>query len=328
MHFFNVARTACFWWYTGAAALFLLAAYGGLTWQRLRGRRLEEWWRAFWSWVAVLGIITFGTLLGREVFALTVACVSLFACKEFARATGLYDDWIFTGCVYVAIVSVNLIAVWAGYDIFMAAPIYVVAGLCILPILRDRTAGMLQCVALSVMAFVYFGYFLAHLSLLDATMEQAAIEKERPDAYGYIFFVLYGVVTTDLAGWLAGRQLGRHPIAPKITADVTLESFVVSLAWAALWSFTVGWTLPAPWTALIWSTLLLGIMAPAGDLVMRYILRDLGLKAPAEGTTFVPFLALAYLYRLIFVAPLFLRLVHWFEWDLFQRLGAVPVSLE
>ncbi len=72
---------------------------------------------------------------------------------------------------------------------------------------------------------------------------------------------------------------------------------------------------------MLLSTVLFGIVGPLGDLAMRYILRDLGLKVPLEGTDFIPYLALGHLNRLIFVAPLFFRLVHWFDWRLFGPLG-------
>jgi predicted CDP-diglyceride synthetase/phosphatidate cytidylyltransferase len=355
MNFTGIIKDPIFLSYTISAVVLLVAAGGTLLLLQRRGRRVDDFLRVFWTWVVMVAIIILAILLGKEVFALVVALVALFACKEFARATGLYDDWIFTGFVYLAIVAVNFVALQLGYDIFMASPIYVVAGLCLLPILRNRSEGMLQRVALSVMAFVYFGYFLAHLSLLATVTEDAAVGRMtwsgganldqalqamnlavqqafgaavRPgyvqDPYGYLFFVLYGTASADLVGWLAGRWLGRHPLAPRISTDMTWERAAASFAWGLLWSFTLGWTLPQPqftWVAMLLSALLFGILGPLGELVMRYVLRDLGLKAPLEGSEFIPYLALGHLNRLIFVAPLFVRLVHWFDPGLFGPLG-------
>jgi phosphatidate cytidylyltransferase len=322
MNLFGVLRNPYFWAYTAAAAVLLAAAWGALFVLERRGRRPEEFRRVFWSWVVLVAVVTPAVLLGKEVFALVVVLVSLFACREFARATGLYRDWVFTGCVYAALLAVNLIALWPGYDVFMATPIYAVAALCLLPVLRDRGEGMLQRVALAVMAFVYFGYFLAHLSLLYAVVEDRAVAPAGGGAgggdalYGYVFFVLYGTATADLAGWLAGRRVGRRPVAPQISPELTWERIAVSLAWGLLWSFALGRSPPQPsfsWAAMFLAGLLFGLMGPLGELVMRYVLRDLGLKGPAEGSDVIPYLALDHLNRLIFVAPLFFRLVHWFD---------------
>jgi phosphatidate cytidylyltransferase len=322
MSFFNALVSPFFWAFTVAAAGLLGAGWGVLWWRQRRGRRAEEERRLFWSWVLFAGITSASILLGREGFALVVGLLALFACKEFARATGLYEDWLFTGTVYVSILAVNLVAQWPGYDAFMATPIYAVALFCLLPVARNRAEGMLQRVALSVMGFVYFGYFLAHLSLLASVPDPRKV-------YACLFFMLYGTATAALAGWLAAQRFGRHPLLPRFGVkgpldgpgspaapgpDLTREGAAASLAWAGLWSFTLGWLLPDfPWPAMLLSTVLFGIMGPLGDLVMRYIHRDLGLRPASEAPSLVPYLALSHLNRLIFVAPLFFRLIHWFD---------------
>jgi phosphatidate cytidylyltransferase len=321
MNLSDAVRSLYFWGYSAGAALLLGAAWLVLFLKKRRGQRLEEFDNVFWSWVWFCGTAVLAVLLGQEAFVLVVCLVSILACKEFARATGLYQDWVFTGLVYLAILTVNGIALWAGlggdrptspyhwgYDIFMASPIYAVAGLCILPVLRNRSEGMLQLVALAVMAFVYFGYFLAHLSLLAGARV--------PLVYGLVFFLLFGTSTSALAAWFVDRTWGRHPLAPRISPDITWEGTTVSFLWACLWSFSLGWTLPQPefpWLAMLLSAVLFGMLGPLGDLVMRYILRDLGLKSPEGTAAEVPYLTLNHLNRLIFVAPLFFRMVHWFD---------------
>jgi len=306
MNLFDALGNPHFWAYTASVAGILAACWAALFWLNLRGQRLGAYRRVFWTWVLMAAIVTPAVLLGQEAFSMVVASLALLACKEFARATGLYDDWLFTGLLYLLILAVNLTAVWPGYDVFVATPIYAIAVLCLLPILRNQAEGMLQRVALSVMAFVYFGFFLAHLSLLGG--------GQQPRIYGYVFFLIYGTATSSLAGWMVSRWWGRHPLVTRISPRATWEGAAASLTWACLWSVGLGLTLPAlTWPAMMLTAVILGLMGPLGDLVMRYILHDLGLKAPVEHSEFVPYLALAHLNRLIFAAPLFFRLVHWFD---------------
>lgn len=323
---FLTALTCGPFWYYNAAALALLALQAGiLILNQRKGQRLEEFRPVFWSWVFLVGIAIPAVLLGHETFVLVVALLALFASKEFARATGLYGDWIFTGLVYLGILAVNLVAMWAarqgeswrgwGYEAFMAAPIYGVALLCLVPVFRNRADGMLQRVALAVMAFVYFGYFLAHLSLLAGIPKREVNGVEQREVYSYVFFMLYGTASADLVGWLAHRKIGKHPLAGRIAPEPSWESVAASLAWSCLWCFAWQFTLPATfgWPALLIAAGLFGIMGPLGDLVMRYVLTDLGLKSQAEESQYAPFRALGHLNRLIFVAPLFFRLVHFFD---------------
>lgn len=327
MSFSNAVLNPYFWATTAVATLLLAGSWGVVVWQERRGRAGEDGRRLLWSWGLYVGISTIAILLGREAFALVVGLLALFACKEFARATGLYEDWMFTGMVYLSILAVNLIAEWPGYDVFMATPIYAVAVFCLLPVVRGHAEGMLQRVALSVMGFVYFGYFLAHLSLLASIQDPNRV-------YALLPFMLYGTATSALAGRLAARFLGAHPLLPHqavhgkatggaegesrsdrvLAPDLTREGVLASLAWAGIWCFGLGWLLPEfPWPAMLLSAVVFGIMGPLGELVMRYILRDLGLRPAAESQVLLPQLALSHLNRLIFVAPLFFRLIHWFD---------------
>jgi phosphatidate cytidylyltransferase len=167
---------------------------------------------------------------------------------------------------------------------------------------------MLQRVALSVMAFVYFGYFLAHLSLFP-TIHQLVSEPPR-EIYGFLFFLIFGSATSDFFGSLVDHRYGRHPIAPRISTEKTWEGALATLLWAAAWCFSLGWTFEKfDVVALLLAAAIFGLMGPLGDLVMRYILRDLARKTQEGETTQVGYLALNHLNRLIFVAPLFFRLV-------------------
>jgi phosphatidate cytidylyltransferase len=314
MSFLDALATPYFWAYALSAAVLLAAAGAALFWLQRRGQRRDDLWRLFSSWVLLVGTVVLGVLLGHEGFVFVVVLVSLFACHDFARATGLYEDWLFTGLVYLSILAVNGVALWAtrgradayGYDAFMATPIYGVAALCVLPLVRNRSEGMLPRVALAVMAFVYFAYFLAHLSLLAGFFAL-------PEVVGYVFFVTFGCGVTGLASDLADRALGRHPIAPGISPEKTWEGAVVALAVAFVWSFSLGWTFTDfGWRPMLLSAVLFGVVGPVGDLVMRYAHRGLRLEGPAAVSAVDPAAALDHVSRLIFVAPLFFRVVHVF----------------
>src|SRR5437868_4645704 len=95
-----------FWGYAGSAVGLLVILGGVLFWYRRKGQRLESFEGLYWSWLMLVVIAVVGVLLGQGAYVFCVALLSLFACKEFARATGLYEDWLFTGLVYLAILGV------------------------------------------------------------------------------------------------------------------------------------------------------------------------------------------------------------------------------
>jgi phosphatidate cytidylyltransferase len=320
MRYLTALHEPYFWALTALVAACLAAAWGLLLWSASRGRRVEDLRRLFWSWVVLAGVLTPAVLVGGEVFALVLVPAAILACREFARATGLYEDWVFTALVYLAILGVNAVAVIPNanaYDFFMATPIYAIALFCVLPVMRNRSEGMLQLVALAVMGFVYFGFFLAHLSLLAGCPD--------PHVSRYLLFVVYGAASAGLAGRLVHRWLGRHPMLTRISKDTSWEGAGAACGWAFLWCFTLGWWTfpghPSAWLILLVCGVLFGPVNLLGELALRYIERDFGVKPEYEGLDFSPSLTLDHLHRLLFTAPLFFRLLHWFLPELLMPAG-------
>src|SRR5205823_1767562 len=95
-----------------------------------------------------------------------ITLLSIFGFKEFARATGLYRERLFVLSVYLSMIAANALAYFGRFGLFMVVPMWAVALLTVVPIVRNRTEGMLQAFSLSVLGVVYFGWFLAHLTYL------------------------------------------------------------------------------------------------------------------------------------------------------------------
>ena len=62
------------------------------------------------SWLVMIPLVLGGIFAGRLPFMLLVTLLAVFAFKEFARATGLYRDWLMTGVVYAGIIATGLVS--------------------------------------------------------------------------------------------------------------------------------------------------------------------------------------------------------------------------
>jgi phosphatidate cytidylyltransferase len=220
---------------------------------------------------------------------------------EFARATGLSGDRYLTAGVSFGILAEGAAALLpdpAGpgwYDLFMTLPLFVTAGLLVLPILRDRVQGQLRALALAVLGFLLFGWMFGHVALL-ANADQA---------YAYLVYLLLAVELNDVAAFLAGKLFGRHALRPTISPKKTWEgalgalAFSLALPWA-LW-FTFPHLGPLDLVAL---GLIVGVGGQLGDLAVSVLKRDLGVKdlgsiIPGHGGI------LDRIDSLVYVAPLF-----------------------
>jgi phosphatidate cytidylyltransferase len=273
-------------------------------------KNVDHAWKAYRGWLIMIPLVVGAILLGRVATIVFFGLVGLAAFTEFARATGLYRDWFVTGWVYLGIAGLTATtivsppgeALLGWYGLFMALPVYVVAGVLLMPILRDRTAGQLQVIALGIVGFIYIGWMFGHLPFL----------ANGRNASGYILFLLFSVPLTDVAAFTFGKFLGRHKLRPHISPNKTWEG--------ALGAFAVGMALP--WLfrfslpgfgvrELILAGLIIGIGGQLGDLSISVIKRDIGIKdmgSLIEGHGGV----LDRIDSLIYVAPLFFHMTRFF----------------
>lgn len=266
--------------------------------------------RTYRGWLIMIPIVIGIIFLGRTATIIGVAALAIFGFKEFARATGLYDDWWMTGIVYLAIAAIGVVSFVADprlgrpgwYGLFMAMPVFVISAILLTPILRNRAKGQLRQVALAIVGFIYFGWMFSHLGFLANT----------PNAYGYFLFLLFAVEINDIAAFTFGKLFGkrklRENISPNKTIGGSLGAIGVSLAlpWLLWFSFPHFGPIQLVLTGLV-----IGVGGQLGDLVMSYIKRDIGIKdmgTVIRGHGGI----LDRIDSMIFVAPIFFHVVRWF----------------
>src|SRR4051812_32077964 len=259
--------------------------------------------------------LTLGAIvLGRGATIVFFTLLAGFGAKEFARATGLYADWLATGTVYLGVTAAGVTALVTDpftaqpgwYGLFMALPVYVVATILLIPILRDRTKGQLQIVALAMVAFMYLGWMFGHFAFL----------ANAKHAYAYLMYLLVAVELNDVAAFTCGRLLGRHPLRPAISPKKTWEGALGALAVSLALPWVLGFTLPHfDWIDRVAVGLVVGVGGQLGDLAISVIKRDVGVKdmgaaIPGHGGI------LDRIDSLIYVAPLFFHVVR-FRHDIY-----------
>jgi phosphatidate cytidylyltransferase len=273
------------------------------------GKNVTSIWNTYRGWLIMVPLVIGAIFLGRVAVIAGVALLALFGFREYARATGLYDDWWLTGLVYLSILALGVVSLISDprldtpgwYGLFMALPVYVVAAILLVPILRNRAQGQLRQVALAIVGFVYFGWMFSHLGYL----------ANIPHAYGYLLYLVFAVELNDISAFTFGKLFGkrklRENISPNKTIEGALGAFCVSmvLPWLLWFSFPHFEPLH-----LIIAGLIVGIGGQLGDMVISYIKRDIGIKdmgAVISGHGGI----LDRIDSMIFVAPIFFHVGRW-----------------
>ncbi len=273
-------------------------------------KNLDSVWLTWRSWLIMTPIVLGFIFAGRAAFIVGVTLLSMFGFKEFARSTGLYRDWWMTGGVYAGIIACGILQLVSDpgsgahgwYGMFIVLPVYVIAFLMLIPILRNRTKGQLQAVSLSIVGFMYIGWMLGHMGLFANSR----------NPYGYLLYLFFAVEINDVAAFTFGKLFGRHPLRSAISPKKTWEGAIGALAVSMLLPWILGFSFPHL-SALhrILLGLIIGIGGQLGDLSISVIMRDLGIKdmgatLPGHGGI------LDRIDSLIYTAPLFLHMIRYF----------------
>lgn len=279
-----------------------------LTWSF--GKDVRSVWTTYRSWLVMAALVIGVVFAGRVAAIVFFSLLAIFGFKEFARATGLYRDWWMTGAAYLAIASVGIVTLITDpnnarpgwYGLFMTLPVYAIAALLMVPILRNQPAGQLQAVSLAIVGFVYIGWMFGHLGFLTNSAH----------AYGYLLYLIVAVEVNDVAAFVFGKLLGRHKLRSNISPNKTWEGSLGALAVSLILPWVLWFSFPhfGP-PQLILTGLIIGIGGQLGDLSISFIKRDLGIKdtgavIPGHGGI------LDRMDSLIYTSPLFLHMVDYF----------------
>lgn len=252
------------------APLIILALdrLGRLT-PTLRG----ELYARYLSWLVLVPLIVLPILLGRLWTIGALGLLSVFAYREFARATGFFRHRALSATVVLGIGLMVFAAADHWYGFFVALPSLVVSLIVIVAVFADEPKGYLQRVALAIFAFALFGVCLGHVGYL------ANDQNYRP----LLLLILLCVELNDVFAFCCGKLVGRQKLAPRTSPGKTwggaIGAFVLTtVLFAAIGaSVFAGTALAAP-VHLVTMGALLSFTGQLGDLVISSVKRDLGVK--------------------------------------------------
>ena len=216
-----------------------------------------------------------------------------------------------TGAVYVGIIIIGVTASVTDpflnrpgwYGLFAALPVFVIASILFVPILRNQAKGQLQTIALAIVGYIYLGWMFGHIIFL----------ADAKHAYGYLLYLLFAVELNDIAAFTFGKALGKHPLRNNISPNKTWEGSLGALAVSMVLPWVLHFSFPHfGVTELILTGLIVGIGGQLGDLSISVIKRDLDIKdmgAVLKGHGGI----LDRTDSLIYVAPLFFHMVLYFH---------------
>ncbi|HTU27725.1 MAG TPA: phosphatidate cytidylyltransferase [Pirellulales bacterium] len=258
-----------------AVALIVLGGIALLV-LKLAGRNVDHAWNSYRGWLIMIPLVFGAIFLGREATIVFFTLLAIFGAKEFARATGLYRDWTMMGVVYLSIIACGIFTLLPAmngapgdYGMFMAWPVYAISAILAVPIVRNRSKGQLQILALAILVFIYIGWMFGHVAFLTNT--------DHP--YAYLLYLLFAVELNDVAAFVCGRLFGRHPLRTNISPKKTWEGALGAVGFSLLLPWILYFSLPefTPFERVLVG-LIVGVGGQFGDLAISVVKRDVEVK--------------------------------------------------
>jgi phosphatidate cytidylyltransferase len=267
--------------------------------------------------------VTVGLLLGavfllsvliyKELFMVLAAAVAGAGAWELSSALRLKGWYVPRVPAVVGSALIMPATFYGGAELQWLVALGIVAALILwrtVHLLWERRQSVAQEFAKTIRDYSAAAFLVIYLPLMTSF---TILLLRREDGAGWVITLVTTVSMIDTAGYLVGRKLGRHKLAPGVSPKKTWEGLLASIVAGtvtsvALTSFFFGldW-----WLGLLLAALLI-TSAVFGDLAESLIKRDLGVKdmstlLPGHGgmmdrlDSVLPSALVAYLFTQVFL---------------------------
>ena len=300
-------------WLFGGMALLLMSATAIGQILRLRhggGSVVENLNQRIWAWWGMVFVVFLALFVGNMGMVALFGAVSFLALREFISLVptrrGDHRALFWAFFVVIPLQYFFVAAQWYGMmAIFI--PVYAFIFMAIRGVLAGDAVDYLARTAKIQWALMVCVFSLSHIP----AFAMLSFRGGSPQNFKLILFLLIVVQMSDVLQYCFGKLLGRHPVAPKISPNKTIEGLVGGVLSASLIGVSLCPITPFNWWQAGLISLLLTSLGFFGGLVMSAIKRDQGVKdfgatLPGHGGI------LDRVDSLCFSAPVFFHVVRYF----------------
>lgn len=259
------------------------------------------------------GAFLLSVLIYKELFLVLAAAAAGAGAWELSTALRIKGWYVPRVPSVVGAVLIMPAAFYGGAEAQWLISLGTVAALIIwrtVHLLWERRQAPMQAFRNTLRDFAASAFVVIYLPLMTSF---AILLLRRPeDGAPWVIAFVVTVSMIDTMGYLVGRKLGKHQMAPGVSPKKSIEGLMASIVagTASSFAFVVWGFHGAWWQGLIFAAVML-LAAVFGDLAESLIKRDLGVKdmsslLPGHGgvmdrmDSILPAALIAYLFASIF----------------------------
>ncbi|MDR3592794.1 MAG: phosphatidate cytidylyltransferase [Negativicutes bacterium] len=218
---------------------------------------------------------------GQWLFALAVLLLTLLAWHEYYNMMVRRQVEI---AYYLGMLNIIFIwgTAWLGNSKETVAVILLAAFLLLAKTVISHSRFNLQDAVYTFTGVCYIGLAFAHLVLLrftdNSTVIATGLGGSQPAGAAYLWLAFIGTWASDTFAFFVGSTLGKHKLAPAVSPGKTWEGVIGGGAGSCLALLALGWLWHLPLLHCVCIGLVIGFVAPLGDLVESAMKRFAGVK--------------------------------------------------
>ncbi|WP_378951910.1 phosphatidate cytidylyltransferase [Pelosinus sp. sgz500959] len=231
---------------------------------------------------AVIGIPVAAYVInyGEWLFATAILILTLLAWHEFYTMLQNKNIKIY----YILGFVLNIViagCAWIGNSQELIMVMFISTLLALVKIVTSGAEFTVTDAAFSLLGIFYIGVSFAHLILLRYTDNSQYISTslgQLSAGAAYLWIAFIGTWASDTFAYFVGTYLGKHKLCPKISPGKTIEGALGGLLGSVIVIVLLGNLFKLSIIHSMIMGLLIGIVAPIGDLVESVIKRFTGVK--------------------------------------------------
>jgi phosphatidate cytidylyltransferase len=259
------------------------------------------------------GAFLLSVLIYKELFMVLAAAAAGFGAWELSTALRIKGWYVPRVPSVIGAVLIMPAAFFGGAEAQWLVSLATVAALMLwrtVHLLWERRQAPIQAFRTTIRDFAASAFVVIYLPLMTSF---AILLLRRPhDGAIWVIAFVVTVSMIDTAGYLVGRKLGRHQMAPGVSPKKSIEGLIASIVAGSTSSVLfIVFALHGPWWLGILFAAVMLLAAVFGDLAESLIKRDLGVKdmsalLPGHGgvmdrmDSILPAALIAYLFASIF----------------------------